>query len=50
MYSSKVLTLFYQVLKEEGSVVNASWPEAGTSDDSLTKAADHLMECTHDFR
>ncbi|XP_063692555.1 leucine--tRNA ligase, cytoplasmic-like [Bolinopsis microptera] len=39
-----------EVLKEEGSVVNARWPEYSAPDDSLTKAAAHLMECVHDFR
>jgi len=39
-----------EVLKEEGSVVNAKWPEYSTPDDSLSKAAAHLMENVHDFR
>ena len=42
--------IWREVLKEEGTVVNASWPEFKVPDDSLTKAADHLMECVHDFR
>jgi len=40
-----------EILKEEGSVVNAKWPEYAVGpNDSLTKSADHLMECAHDFR
>ena len=42
--------LWREVLKEKGSVLTTSWPEYETPDVSIIKAADHLMECTHDFR
>ena len=39
-----------EILQEPGSVINARWPEYSAPNDSLTKAAAHLMECVHDFR
>ena len=42
--------IWREVLKEAGTVINAPWPKYNAPDDSLTKAADHLMECVHDFR
>ena len=39
-----------EVLKEDGSIHDAKWPASFAPEDSLIKAAEHLMDSCHDFR